>query len=83
MLTKMVAFGTDIGSILVRFWTPTWGTNQVIGINSAPRATQDPKWPPDPSEIEFWLIFDRFWLLLGGFLIDFWSNFGRLWSSFD
>ena len=41
-------------------------TNQVFGVKSAPRATQKPKWPQDPSKIEFWWfgvafgsIFDR------------------------
>ena len=72
MLTKMVAFGTDLGSILVRFWTPTWGAKGVqrirfSGSSRLQEPHRSPNGPKTPSKIEFWWfgvafgsIFDRF-----------------------
>ena len=58
---------------------PVFGLGRVLGRSWG---LLGPKRPQELILIDFWLIFDRFWLIFGGFLNDFSMIFDRILIDF-
>ena len=65
----IIAFECHPGPPRIDLWTnmaPAWPSNRPqVGLkkcqNQSKNGSGEPKWPSDPSKIEFWLIFARLW----------------------